>query len=41
MKFAALLTMLAAAAHIAPSAIVTGKVLVCNVPGHCLTRVTR
>jgi hypothetical protein len=32
---------LAGGLHAAPSAVVTGRVLVCNTPGHCLTRVFR
>ena len=35
------LVALAGGVHAAPSAVVTGRVLVCNVPGHCLTRVFR
>jgi hypothetical protein len=27
--------------HLVQSAVVTGRVLVCNAPGHCLTRVFR
>ena len=44
MKLAVSLAVLALGSgqHIvAPSAVVTGRVLVCNAPGHCLTRVFR
>jgi hypothetical protein len=43
MKVAALFGVVAFAGgmHVAPNAVVTGRVLVCNVPGHCLTRVFR
>jgi hypothetical protein len=32
---------LAGGVHALPTAVVTGRVLVCNAPGHCLTRVFR
>ena len=43
MKLAVLLAVVALAGgvHATPTAVVTGRVLVCNVPGHCLTRVFR
>jgi hypothetical protein len=42
MKFAAFLAVFAlGSVHLVPSAVVTGRVLVCNAPGHCLTRVFR
>jgi hypothetical protein len=43
MKLAVFLAVaaLAGGVHAAPTAVVTGRVLVCNVPGHCLTRVFR
>jgi hypothetical protein len=40
MKLAVSLAVLAFV-HVAPSALVTGRVLVCNAPGHCLTGVFR
>jgi len=43
MKLAVLLAVVAIAGgvHATPTAVVTGRVLVCNAPGHCLTRVFR
>jgi hypothetical protein len=42
MKIAAFLAVFAlGSAPLVPSAVVTGRVLVCNAPGHCLTRVFR
>ena len=43
MKLAVFLAVaaLAGGVHAAPTAVVTGRVLVCNAPGHCLTRVFR
>jgi hypothetical protein len=43
MKLAASLAVVALAGgmHVVPNSVVSGRVLVCNAPGHCLTRMFR